>query len=251
MGHPFEQHSEAEIPATPEEVWAAIATGPGIDSWFMGRSDVRPGAAGAIRTAMGEHTMESGVTAWDPAHRLAYRSREAPDERFFALEFLIEGRDGSSTVLRNVATGFLPGEDWADEYEAMTLGGAMYFRTLAEYLTYFAGRFAVPVTADGPAGTTWASDRAAFLRAIGLPGSAGRGDPVSFTVGGIGRVVGVVYFANADTIGIRTPDTLYRFMRGFGRPPFVDGKLFAPEAHPAGVQFAWESWLSQVLSPKG
>jgi len=37
----------------------------------------------------------------------------------------------------------------------------------------------------------------------------------------------------------------------FGRPPFVDGKLFAPEAHPAGVQLAWESWLSQVLSPKG
>jgi len=112
MGHPFEQHSEAELPATPEEVWAAIATGPGIDSWFMGRSDVQPGTDGAIRTAMGEHTMESGVTAWDPARRLAYRSREASDERFFALEFLIEGRDGGSTVLRNVATGFLPGEDW-------------------------------------------------------------------------------------------------------------------------------------------
>jgi hypothetical protein len=191
------------------------------------------------------------VTAWDPVRRLAYRSGEAPDGRFIAFDFLIEGREGGSTVLRNVSTGFLPGDDWADEYEAMMLGGTMYFRTLAEYLTYFAGRFAAPVLADGPAGLTWASDRAAFLRALGLPGSADRGDPVSFTVGGIGRVDGVVYFANAGTIGIRTPDTLCQLMHGYGRPSFVESKLFAPDADPAGARLAWESWLSQVLSPEG
>ena len=44
MGRPFENRREAEVPATPDEVWAAIASGPGIDSWFMGRSEVRPGA---------------------------------------------------------------------------------------------------------------------------------------------------------------------------------------------------------------
>ena len=43
MGRPFENRSEAEVPASPDEVWAAIASGPGIDSWFMGRSEVRPG----------------------------------------------------------------------------------------------------------------------------------------------------------------------------------------------------------------
>ncbi|HEY2267764.1 MAG TPA: SRPBCC domain-containing protein [Streptosporangiaceae bacterium] len=251
MGHPFEEHSEAEVPASPEEVWAAIATGPGIDSWFMGRTDVQPGADGTVRTAMGEYTMESAVTAWAPARRLAYRSDEAPDGRFIAFDFLIEGREGGSTVLRNVSTGFLPGDDWADEYEAMKLGGALYFRTLAEYLTYFAGRRALPVTASGPAGTTWVSDQAAIFRSLGLPGSAGHGDRVSFTAGSTGREDGVVYFANAATIGIRTPDALYRFIRGFGRPLVADGKLFAPEADPAGAQLAWESWLSQVLSPKG
>ena len=44
MGRPFENRNEAEVPASPDEVWAAIATGPGIDSWFMGRSQVQPGA---------------------------------------------------------------------------------------------------------------------------------------------------------------------------------------------------------------
>ena len=38
MGHEFEADKRAELDATPEQVWEAIATGPGIDSWFMGRN---------------------------------------------------------------------------------------------------------------------------------------------------------------------------------------------------------------------
>ena len=124
MGHEFAQHHEAEIPASPDQVWAAIATGPGIDSWFMGRNEV---TAGAVRTVFGEYTPELEITGWDPARRFAYRSGQTPDGRFIAYEFLIEGRAGGSAVLRTVTSGFLPGEDWADEFEAMTLGGELYF----------------------------------------------------------------------------------------------------------------------------
>ena len=53
MGHPFEQRKKAEVPAPPDEVWAAIASGPGINSWFMGRSEVQPGANGIVRTVFG------------------------------------------------------------------------------------------------------------------------------------------------------------------------------------------------------
>lgn len=67
----------------------------------------------------------------------------------------------------------------------------------------------------------------------------------------IGPVDRVVCFANAHTAGIRTPDALWRFMRGFGRPPLVDGKLFGPDADPARTRLAWESWLGQALSQKG
>ena len=186
MGHPFEQRSQAEVPATPDEVWAAIASGPGIDSWFMGHSEVQPGANGRVRTVFGEYAPELDVTAWDPARRFAYRSGEAPDGRFIAYEFLIEGRAGGSTVLRTVTSGFLPGDDWAEEFEAMTLGGEMYFRTLVEYLTYFAGRFAAPVTAFGPPGTTWSRDRALLCRALGLPETAQPGDQARVTDDAIG-----------------------------------------------------------------
>ena len=248
MGHPFDQRKEAEVPATPEEVWAAIASGPGINSWFMGRSEVRPGPDGTVRTVFGEYAPELGVTAWDPGRRFAYRSGEAPDGRFIAYEFLIEGRAGGSTVLRTVTSGFLPGDDWAEEFEAMTLGGEMYFRTLVEYLSHFAGRFAVPVTAFGPPGTTWARDRALLCRALGLPADPRPGDRVTLTRNGTGPIEGVVYFANAHAIGVRTQDALYRFLRGFAKPPIAAHHLFAENADPAQAERAWEAWLNRTLA---
>jgi hypothetical protein len=84
-----------------------------------------------------------------PLRRFAYRGDETPDGRFIAFEFLIEGREQGSTVLRLVTNGFLPGGDWA-EFDAMGSGGAMYFATLVAYLTYFAGRTATPITAAAP-----------------------------------------------------------------------------------------------------
>jgi uncharacterized protein YndB with AHSA1/START domain len=256
MGHQFAQHHEAEVPASPDEVWAAIATGPGIDSWFMGRNEVKAGAAGTVRTVFGEYTPELEITDWDPAHRFAYGSGQAPDGRFIAYEFLIEGRAGASTVLRTVTSGFLPGDDWADEFEAMTLGGELYFRTLVEYLTHFAGRFAAPVTAFGPPGTNWSRDRSLLCRALGLAEPAQRGDPVRFTgvtgatgaTGATGPADGVVYFVNAHAIGVRTPDGLYRFMRGFAKPVIAAHHLFGADADPDQARQAWDAWLSRTLA---
>jgi uncharacterized protein YndB with AHSA1/START domain len=247
MGHPFEQHREFEVPADPDEVWAAIATGPGIDSWFMGRSDVQPGAGGSVRTVFGEYAPELAVTAWDPVRRFGYRSAVSPDGRFIAYEFLIEGRAGGSTVLRTVTSGFLPGDDWAEEFEAMASGGEMYFRTLVEYLSHFAGRFAVPVTAFGPPGTSWDRDRVLLCRALGLDEPASRGDQVHLSTDEIGPVDGVIYFASADAIGVRTKDALYRFLRGFSKPAIAAHHLFA-DVDAATAQQAWESWLDRTLA---
>jgi uncharacterized protein YndB with AHSA1/START domain len=243
MGHEFAQHKDAEVPASPDEVWAAIATGPGIDSWFMGRNEVKAGASGTVRTVFGEYTPELEITGWDPGHRFAYGSGRAPDGRFIAYEFLIEGRAGSSTVLRTVTSGFLPGDDWAEEFEAMTLGGELYFHTLVEYLTYFAGRFAAPVIAFGPPGTSWSRDRPLLCRALGLTEEPKPGDPARLDSG-----TGTVYFANAHSIGVRTPDALYRFMRGFGRPVIAAHHLFGPDAEPDQARQAWEAWLSRTLA---
>ena len=59
---------EVVVPGTPEEVWQAIATGPGVSSWFVPtefeESDGRPVA---VRSNFGPGLVpRSAVTAWDP-----------------------------------------------------------------------------------------------------------------------------------------------------------------------------------------
>ena len=43
---------EVEVPGTPEEVWQAIATGPGVSSWFVpteiGRASCRERVYGTV-----------------------------------------------------------------------------------------------------------------------------------------------------------------------------------------------------------
>ena len=102
MGHFFEQHREAEVPATPEQVWEAIASGPGITSWFMGRTEVTDGG---VRTVFGEYTPQHAVSVAQRPRHFAYGSEPAGDGRFIAYEFLLEGRDGGTTVLRAVTSG--------------------------------------------------------------------------------------------------------------------------------------------------
>ena len=158
-----------------------------------------------------------------------------------AYEFLIEGRDQGSTVLRITAAGFLPGDDWADEYDAMTKGHAMFFRTLATYLDHFAGRTATPVTAFGPMITDWPRTRARLMTAIGRDG-----DRVRFAPKDLPEVDGVVYFENDDTIGIRTDDAMYRFLRGFRGPLMACHHLFAePTGTTEHTEQAWQAWLTR------
>lgn len=165
MGHDFELPQEATVGATPEEVWEAISTGPGMDSWFLGRTEV---AEGVVRTAFGPFDMPpSTVTAAEPLQRLAHSSDKGDDGRFVAYEFMIEGRERGSTLVRMVTSGFLPGDDWEDEFEYMSRGLELYFATLVEYLGHFAGRTATPVTEFGPPIADWAEAWARLHAAAG------------------------------------------------------------------------------------
>lgn len=212
MPHPFELRKEITLDATPEEVWDAIATGPGIDSWFMGRNEVTPGEGGRNGMDLGGHVQESTVTAWQPPLRFAHRSAEADDGSFMAMEFLVEGRDQGSTVLRLVQSGVL-GDDWETEYEAMAVGWDMYLHTLAAYLTHFPGRTAAPVGAFRPGAAAPERAWAVLKEALGLPDRLTEGDAVRLAVPGGAPVEGVVdYLAAPAFLGVRTADGLYRFI---------------------------------------
>ena len=97
MAHPFEVRKEIEVDATPEEVLEAITTGPGLDSWFMGRNEVEPREGGTVRMTLPAWTLESTVTVWDPPNRFVTRTSEGEDGRLMTFEYVIEGRGGGRT----------------------------------------------------------------------------------------------------------------------------------------------------------
>ena len=64
---------EVEVPGTPEDVWHAIATGPGISSWFVPTEfEERDGKPVAVTLSFGPGMeIRSEVTAWDPPRMFA------------------------------------------------------------------------------------------------------------------------------------------------------------------------------------
>lgn len=248
MAKPFEVVVEQVVEATPEEAWEAIATGPGMDGWFMGRNEIEPGLGGIVRTQLPDFTMESTITAWEPLHRFTNASPQAePDGRFMAFELTIEGR-GGTTVVRLVHSGFLPDDIWEDEFEALKNGDPAYIFKLAQYLKHFRGRRAVPVSAWG-AQVESASAWSAFQRALGVGPQAAIGDRVQASLPGVGAIDGVIDYRTADFLGVRTNDGLYRFIVAMGGTAI--GHHIYADVDPAATQAAWEAWLNGVFATEG
>lgn len=241
MGREFQRANRAEVLATPEQVWEAIATGPGVNSWYMGRTQIE---AGVVQTAFEDFTLTYPVTAWEPGRRLTYGGEPDATGRFEAFEFLIEGREGAATVLRAVTSGFLPGDDWAEEFEAMGYGLDLFFATLITYLRHFAGQVAAPLTAQGHPVSDWTAAWAGLFDRLGIKDPK-PGDPVTFTVDGIGRIDGTVYHVSAQTLGIRTGDAIYRFSQGYQGVFYAMHHLFA-DTDPTGARRAWTAWLERL-----
>ena len=90
MAHPFEVRKEIEVDATPEAIWEAIATGPGIDGWFVGgHNQVEPRLGGTVRYDFGDDSGDSTITAWDPPRRFAHTGAVAEDGTLHAFEYVI------------------------------------------------------------------------------------------------------------------------------------------------------------------
>jgi uncharacterized protein YndB with AHSA1/START domain len=233
MSREFEIRKDVPLDATPEQVWDAIATGPGLASWFM-PVELEPGG--------------QEVAAWDPPKRLAVRLPPAPDGSVQAFEYLIEARDGGSTVLRFVHSGIL-GDDWSDEFEGMTrFGWDMYLHTLGAYLRHFPGRYAAYVFAEGPASSAEPAAWTRLLEHLAVPATVATGDRVRVDAPGEG-IDGVVDYVGPTFLGIRTADALYRF---HGRSPLgmtiaVGHHIYAGGIDVEAANHAWRDWLAAAL----
>jgi uncharacterized protein YndB with AHSA1/START domain len=250
MAHKFEIAKDVEVAATPEQVWEAIATGPGLDSWFMGRSEVEPREGGRASWTLAGNTEESTVTTWDPPRRFVNTGDQAPDGSFHQFDYRIEDRGPGRTAIRYVHSGMLSG-DWQQMYEAMNEGDPMYLHKLAQYVTYFSGRYSTPIDVFGPNVGDREHAMATFRRALGLDESVGGGDSVRLVPDGLPAVDGVVDYVSPSFLGVRSPDALFRFIYGFDGTVMVGHHLFSDGIDHAKAEDQWRSWLGRVFQPAG
>jgi uncharacterized protein YndB with AHSA1/START domain len=251
MPHEFELRKEVTLDATPDQVWEAIATGRGLDAWFMGRNEVEPREGGRTRMTIAGQTEEATVTAWEPGKRYAYRAEGPDGSTLMAFEWLIEGRDDGRTVLRLVQSGVL-GDDWEAEYDALGQGWDMFLHQLGQYLRFFRGRTATPVTLLRPVPSGDDADRVweVLPRELGLTGRPGEGDTVRLTPAGLAPIDGVVDYVSPTALGVRSDDALHRFARAHDGSLGVGHHLFSGDTDPAAAERAWQVWLDRLFGPR-
>jgi uncharacterized protein YndB with AHSA1/START domain len=140
-----------EVAATPEQVWAAIATADGIAAWMV-PTRLDPRVGGEVSFDLGESRSTGVVTDYTPNRRFAYEEPWPIDpaapmpaamvEWFdtmgvplsevhhdlssvtpIATEFLIESASGGSCVIRVVSSAYGSGADWENEFFAEMVAG--------------------------------------------------------------------------------------------------------------------------------
>jgi len=132
---------ETEVPGTPEEVWQAIATGPGISAWFVPtKLEEREGGAVVLDFGPGMES-NSVITAWDPPRRFVAENEGGmgPGSPAMATEWTVEAKSGGTCRVRVVHSWFASTDDWDDQFESVEHGWPAFFRILKIYLAHFRG----------------------------------------------------------------------------------------------------------------
>jgi len=237
MDHELDIRLDVTLQATPEQVWDAIATTTGLAAWFM------PVPVDAT---------DAGTEVWEPGKHLLIRTPAGPDGSSQAFEYVIEAGAGGTTVLRFSHSGFL-GDDWSDEYEAMTRAGwGMYLATLAEYFVHFAGQSATYIEAEAPPSSARAEAWPALGAALRPDGPLTVGATVRIT-GGVATEDGQPIVATIDLVddrfvGLRTADALIRFHGRWlmGMSVAVSHHAYGEIDAPMATQ-RWAGWLASVF----
>jgi uncharacterized protein YndB with AHSA1/START domain len=163
---------EFEVPGTPEEVWQAIATGPGISAWFVpAEFEEQGGKPVAVKFQFGPGMeIRGAVKAWDPPRMFVAEGDGMSGSPPIAAEWSVEARAGGVCRVRLVQSLFASTDEWDDQLEGATSGWAGFLNILRVYLTHFRGQRAVIMQVTAPVATTDAESWEALTSALGVKG---------------------------------------------------------------------------------
>jgi hypothetical protein len=134
--------AELDVPGTPEEVWQAIATGPGISSWFVPAViEERDGKPVSMTLKFGPGMeARSTLTAWNAPRGFIAQGESWDGAPPMATEWSVEARAGGVCRIRIVQSLFASTDEWDGQLEGASGAFAGFWRTLQLYMTHFRGQ---------------------------------------------------------------------------------------------------------------
>ncbi|MCY4192719.1 MAG: SRPBCC domain-containing protein [bacterium] len=133
-----------EVIGDVETVWRAVATGPGISSWYVPHT-VEEGAGGTAMASFGpepEMQIAGRVAVWAPPRRIVFDGGENIDGLSF--EWTVEPHGDNTCTVRLLNDGFADGDP---QYDAMADGWKLFMANLQLHLEHFAGKTATSALA--------------------------------------------------------------------------------------------------------
>jgi uncharacterized protein YndB with AHSA1/START domain len=256
--------AEVEVVGTPEEVWKAIATGPGISSWFV-PTEVETSKEGTPAKVVSHFGPGSSmdavatVTAWEPPRRFVAESPgERPNDPSVATEWTVEARSGGTCIVRVVHSWFADSDNWDREYEGHEQGWAAFFRILRLYVGSFQGQPCSPfqLMAFTPESTSKAWE--ILTHPLGLRDPR-EGQRVT-SPAGAPRLSGVVERVGAPEypelllrLDAPAPGIAHLFAMPMGGSTCVPVRLYLYGDQAAAVaareEPVWQAWINERFQP--
>ena len=258
---PYRMELTVDLPGSPEQVWAAIATGNGNSSWFL-PTDIDEREGGTITVHMGDTSSSGTISGWDPPRRLEYAEPDwaalsghgDAEVTPLVTEFLVEAQSGGTCRLTVVSSAFGTGADWEGEFFAsMEEVWLPYFQNLALYLSHFPGQTVTPLVVEQAVPGSIESVWSALKDATGAA-KVGEDIAVQGLTGRVERLTdppdpGLIALLDGPLPGMLV---LHVWDKGNDEVSAnVQGYLFAEDA-PAYVEReepAWRRWLDGLTVP--
>jgi len=175
-----------ELDASPEDVFRAVTDGTELAKWLAPEArGTAPegGKKGSIWISWGEGmSVEHEIDIFDAPKRVRHPSgKNAETKAPLYADWSIEARDGGTTTLRLVHSGFSVGADWDNEYESHARGWKLMLENLRQYFARHKHEPAIHIPfmskVESPHGSIWKT----LLGKLGLPAAAKVGDAFRFT----------------------------------------------------------------------
>jgi len=251
---------ETEVPGTPEEVWQAIATGPGISAWFVPtRLEEREGGAIVLDFGPG---MESNavIKAWNPPHRFVGENHEGmgPGSPAMATEWTVEATSGGTCRVRVVHSWFASTDDWDNQFESVENGWPAFFRILNIYLTHFRGQTSEVIPLMAMSSETKSTVWNKLLNSLGFARlSEGQRVETAHDAPRMAGIVERVVDKQHEELIVRldepTSGVAYFLPVGMGGQACLSVSLYLYGAQAKAVATreapVWQAWIHRLLPP--